>query len=389
MLEPVERDARPAGGEVDLLVGDLGVRRPAAPPHRHRVALAHERLVDRPDVRVPLPSDRAGLVVLHDPLEILLGLHAEELLALGVLEHDLVEAAAARGRGAAPAALRLLARQPVGRARRAAEEAAHDHRLIGVAFEEGHQHLLPDARERHHPVARSRPSPGSPASSTSCSRRACPRDPSGTGPARGPARRCGSLPGRARHHRALDALDRRLRRAQRRPVRRVGERGARAHRPLGVGRAVDGEARDEERVVVAQIGARVVLHGDHRAGREPDQVGLEEPRSCGPPARSPGDAAPACCPPSRWCAPCPLSSPGRPAITSTTPSPDVSLPIISPPGSAASPPSPRGAASPPALGPSLSLVDRSLVDLDEERARRIAILLQRVLDSRAPRSFAP
>ena len=185
---PDHLDVRAALGVVDDLVVRHeerrrrgGRRRLARGRDHHRVRLPDDGRVDLPDLRravgshddAPVvarhlalvvadhlrvvPADGVGVVVLHELVQVLLGLHADELLAGRVLEHDLVVAAVGRGGVALPAALRLVGGQLVGRLLEVGVDAADDHRPVGIAAEEVDEHLLPDAREVRPAVARAAP----------------------------------------------------------------------------------------------------------------------------------------------------------------------------------------------------------------------------------------
>src|SRR5262249_12836225 len=99
------------------------------------------------DDQVAVVNDPLHAVVLDADVLVALGVDEDLLLALLVLETDLVIAGAA-GRGVGlDVALVLLVGQLVSGHLLGVEDAADDDRLVGVAFQETDQHLLADARD--------------------------------------------------------------------------------------------------------------------------------------------------------------------------------------------------------------------------------------------------
>src|SRR5262249_37636441 len=93
--------------------------------------------------------DRGVHVVVHGGVHVVLGVGGDLLLALGVIEADLVVAAVARGRAALDAADHLGAGQGEGGHLLGVVDTADDDRPVRVSFEEIDDHLLADARDVH------------------------------------------------------------------------------------------------------------------------------------------------------------------------------------------------------------------------------------------------
>ena len=104
----------------------------------------------------------AGLVVEPDDVGLLRMVRGQRIGRRRA--HEAVPAHAALGRTRQEARHRLLRRQRPGRRPIGIEQGAHDHRLVGIAIDEAHQHLIADARQEeraapgagiglHHPHA--------------------------------------------------------------------------------------------------------------------------------------------------------------------------------------------------------------------------------------------
>src|SRR5689334_5217893 len=129
--------------------------------------LAHVDGLIAPDLPLAVSSNRMGvvasdllgaivsychvLVMLDQLLQILLGLYVDLLVALCVLEPELIEPAPAGRRLALPPALRLVPRQPIGNLLQIRVHAPRDDRPIRVAPQKIHQHLLPHPGQVHPP----------------------------------------------------------------------------------------------------------------------------------------------------------------------------------------------------------------------------------------------
>src|SRR5262249_37822521 len=96
-------------------------------------------------------ADRLRLTILHVDLPVLLRVEEDLLGTALVLEAQLVEVVrcATDGRPALDAGLRGIRRQGVGRHLLGVVDAAGDQRLVRIALEEGDDHLLADAGNRH------------------------------------------------------------------------------------------------------------------------------------------------------------------------------------------------------------------------------------------------
>ena len=155
------------------------------------------------DRLLPVVPHPVRLVVLDLDVLVLLGVDEQLLRALLVLEPDLVEIVrrpALASCGDFMPDCVLFAGSAYGGICSCVVDAADDDRLVGIAFEEIDDHLLPDARRGD-----ARPSPCPPtaatrAPSTSCSRPSSPPGPSGTAPSPGRTCPCRSPrpPGRRR-----------------------------------------------------------------------------------------------------------------------------------------------------------------------------------------------
>ena len=103
-------------------------------------------------------------VVLHQGLQILLRLHADQFAPLLVLERHHVEVVrpALQRTPRLDAADRLIVGQRPGRHQVRVVHAAHDDRLIDIAFQKVHNHFLADARDVYRAPLRARPERGNP-----------------------------------------------------------------------------------------------------------------------------------------------------------------------------------------------------------------------------------
>ncbi len=299
-VRAVEHDGGAARGERDALGDDLAPRVEGGDVGRGRVVdarvgeLRHPHLVHLPDgdgvggadlaAEVLADDHRAvavGLLALggdDDLLEIALGADVEALAPGRVVEGELVEAGGAGrfgGRAAAPDGLRAARGEAVRHGVRSAEEAADDHRLVGVALGEGDEHLLPDARERDHPEAGAGPSLAD----------AHPRE--GVVVVGGLAvpvevdAHAPELVGvdllarRADHDGALQPFHARPRDAAGRAHGRGGERGDDAHGAPRAAAAVDVGLEDEQALAGREVGPRRGGEREDGAGCEVDEVGGE------------------------------------------------------------------------------------------------------------------
>ena len=148
-------DVDPARVDLDEATRRLEGELHAGLDHDLHAAL---EVVVLPDLLVAIPLDDhvsvladelAGLV-LHPQVQVLLGVDEHLLLALGVLEAELVEVgrpAPFAGAGL-DAGLGGVRGQLVGRHLGGVVDAAGDDGLVGIAFQEVDDHLLADARQR-------------------------------------------------------------------------------------------------------------------------------------------------------------------------------------------------------------------------------------------------
>src|SRR6266496_900652 len=96
-----------------------------------------------------IAADLVGLVVLDLNVEVFLGVDVELLLALLVLEADLIEVVQCAAHAAAglDAALRLVLGQGIGRHLLGVVDAADDDGPVRIALQKSDNHLLADARD--------------------------------------------------------------------------------------------------------------------------------------------------------------------------------------------------------------------------------------------------
>src|SRR5258708_3719821 len=138
----------PVGADGDRLV--VVDRLCAVVPHMRRL------VVD--DVFLAVVAHLLRLVVLDDEVAVLLCVDVDLLVALLVLEADLVGAATALARIALDGRFRLLGGQWVRRLVRAIVDAAGDDGTVGIALEEIDDHLHADAGNEHRAPTLRRPS---------------------------------------------------------------------------------------------------------------------------------------------------------------------------------------------------------------------------------------
>ncbi|KMQ53146.1 hypothetical protein ACS96_31285 [Pseudomonas aeruginosa] len=109
---------------------------------------------------VAFVADADLLVVLDVLVPVALGMDEDLFLALAILDAQLVVAAAARAAEALEDAAGLVRRQLVGHRVGGVVDAAADQRLVGIAFEEVHQHFHADPRNDDAAIAVAGPTAG-------------------------------------------------------------------------------------------------------------------------------------------------------------------------------------------------------------------------------------